>query len=127
CRHCGTALPEGALFCGECGRAVDVPAFAPRPRVPVPAAASAAGSVAPVASVVIPGPRPVLPAAESELSCPQCGEPVGEDDVFCGECGFVLSVSEPRPRFAPRVAPAAPASAPEPVAPEPVGADPAAE
>lgn len=22
CRYCGSDLPEGALFCGECGRAV---------------------------------------------------------------------------------------------------------
>lgn len=65
CRYCGTPLPPGALFCGECGRAVEsepVVERAPAVREPVPA-------------------------------CPQCGEPVDGNDVFCGECGFVLGSS----------------------------------
>lgn len=61
CRYCGTPLPPGALFCGECGRAVE--------SVPPHEAAPASGPV---------------PA------CPHCGEPVDGGDVFCGECGFVL-------------------------------------
>lgn len=90
CRFCGTALPEGALFCGECGRPVGVanpsPATPVRSRPAMPSIAVATGSA----------PEPVPSAVhvvDSEFSCPQCGEPIGEDDVFCGACGFVLSSS----------------------------------
>ncbi len=130
CRACGTSLPEGALFCGECGRPVDVPAFAPRPRVPVPASGP---SLQPVAAPDAPPPAfPVPHADDSEYTCPQCGQPVDEDDVFCGECGFVLAVSEPRPplsAFAPDLSDAAPVRQPvsvvdEQVVEEPVVAEP---
>lgn len=90
CTACGTALPEGALFCGECGRAVDVSRFAPRPRVAVPATSGA--------FALTPDTRlPVPSATDSEYTCPQCGEAIDEDDIFCGACGFVLAVSDPRP------------------------------
>lgn len=42
CSHCGTALPVGALFCGECGRPVQGRTSEPRG-----AAASPAGTAAP--------------------------------------------------------------------------------
>lgn len=90
CTACGTALPEGALFCGECGRAVEVSRFAPRPPIPVPAP-SGALALTPDARLPVPS------ADDSEFTCPQCGEAIDEDDIFCGSCGFVLSVSEPRP------------------------------
>ncbi|WP_395640389.1 zinc-ribbon domain-containing protein [Pseudolysinimonas sp.] len=86
CRFCGTALPDAAQFCGECGRPAPV-AQAPartRPAMPAivfssePEGERSAGSIA---------------VAESEYSCPQCGEPISDDDVFCGECGFVLTSS----------------------------------
>jgi hypothetical protein len=114
CKACGTALPEGALFCGECGRPVDVPTFAPRPRVPIPAAATLQFSSEPDPT---PPSLPAVSAEESEFTCPQCERPVDEDDIFCGECGFVLSVSEPRPplsAFAPDLSDAAPAIRDEP-------------
>jgi predicted nucleic acid-binding Zn ribbon protein len=79
CRFCGTALPEGALFCGECGRTVVAPT--------------------PTSEIVFsseldpePSARPALPV-DSEYTCPQCGAPIADDDVFCGECGFVLTSS----------------------------------
>ncbi|RUQ05661.1 zinc ribbon domain-containing protein, partial [Curtobacterium sp. HSID17257] len=34
CEHCGSMLPDGAIFCGECGRSVNVSAN----RRPAPAA-----------------------------------------------------------------------------------------
>lgn len=88
CRFCGTGLPEGAQFCGECGR-------------PVPAAkAPAAPRTRPVMPAIMFSSEPQSEAvahpvaiADSEFSCPQCGAPISEDDVFCGECGFVLSSS----------------------------------
>lgn len=128
CTACGTTLPEGALFCGECGRAVG--AFAERPRVTVPAGD-------PMPAVAPPSARmaPVVASSDSEFSCPQCGEEIDEDDVFCGECGFVLAVSEPRPplsAFAPDLSDAAPVrpgandtTELEPLAAEPVVEEPA--
>jgi predicted nucleic acid-binding Zn ribbon protein len=88
CRFCGTALPEGAQFCAECGRPAPV------------ATAPAAPRTRPVMPAIVfssdPQPEPVarpIAVADSEFSCPQCGAPIDEDDVFCGECGFVLSSS----------------------------------
>jgi predicted nucleic acid-binding Zn ribbon protein len=90
CRFCGTALPEGALFCGECGRPVAASATrhpaVDRERAvmpPIRPSFAPASEPAPVAVTVV----------ESEFSCPQCGEPIAEDDVFCGACGFVLASS----------------------------------
>ncbi len=97
CRFCGTALPEGALFCGECGRAVPVAAStAPSPRrrfaIPpvtaAPAASPLAFSSEPDADPPV---RPTVHIPESGFNCPQCGEQITPVDVFCGECGFVLS------------------------------------
>jgi hypothetical protein len=99
CRFCGTALPEGALFCGECGRAVPVAATttpSPRRRAPMPpvtpaaAASPLAFSSEPDAE---PQSRPTVHIPESGFNCPQCGEQISPTDVFCGECGFVLSGS----------------------------------
>lgn len=128
CIACGTTLPEGALFCGECGRAVG--AFAERPRVTVPASDSTPAAVATAAVRT----TPVVASSASEFSCPQCGEEIDEDDVFCGECGFVLAVSEPRPpisAFAPDLSDAAPVrpgandtTELEPLPPEPIADEP---
>lgn len=89
CRFCGTTLPSGALFCGECGRSVastanNVAVSRERAGMPSSIASSAAASDPAPAGVTL---------VESEFSCPQCGEPIAEDDVFCGACGFVLASS----------------------------------
>lgn len=93
CRYCGTTLPEGALFCGECGRAVEAPTFAPPPRATVPPAATL--SFSSPGAVVEPDAR-AFPTIDSEHTCPQCGEEIDAGDVFCGECGFVVGMSAPR-------------------------------
>jgi predicted nucleic acid-binding Zn ribbon protein len=83
CRFCGTALPEGAQFCGECGRTVAAPSTQ-RPVLPEILFSSE------------PDPEPVarpVAVADSEYTCPQCGAAIDDDDVFCGECGFVLTSS----------------------------------
>jgi len=59
CAGCGTALLEGAVFCGSCG-------------APVSAAAPAAAT-------------PAVPAAPAV--CGQCGEPLREGARFCRKCG----------------------------------------
>jgi len=93
CRFCGTALPEGALFCGECGR--PVPEAAARP-AKLPASTRPAMPEIRFSPESESDPEPLprtVTVVESEYTCPQCGEPIDEDDVFCGECGFVLSSS----------------------------------
>ncbi len=102
CRYCGTDLPEAALFCGECGRAVHVGLRAQ----PAAAAASDTSAGFSIADLAFSSPEQTsepgvddahqLPdgvtfdPSSAVERCPQCGEPTGEDDVFCGECGFVL-------------------------------------
>lgn len=71
CAYCGTALPEGALFCGECGRSV--------PRSP-----SSGSHTAPV-----PAGQPIA------VVCRHCGATLAANDIFCSECGLVShTVSE---------------------------------
>jgi predicted nucleic acid-binding Zn ribbon protein len=125
CRFCGAALPEGALFCGECGRTVAAAPVKQRPVLPEIFFSSE------------PDPEPAArpAAAESEYSCPQCGAAIDDDDVFCGECGFVLTssyLSAPSdplgdPRDTNRIEPLVVAeSEPEPE-PEPIAAAPEPE
>ena len=55
CRYCGTALPEGALFCGECGQPVAAATTEPATgsSVIVPAARSVRGSGALLGTAVV--------------------------------------------------------------------------
>ncbi|MEO6532408.1 MAG: zinc-ribbon domain-containing protein [Pseudolysinimonas sp.] len=104
CHYCGTALPDGALFCGECGQpvtAVDSEG---------PARPSTGFSIADLA-FSSPGetsqpdererdlpdgsPPDAGHSGDSAAGCPQCGEPMADGDVFCGECGFVLRAVTP--------------------------------
>lgn len=107
CRYCGTELPVGALFCGECGQ----PVAASAPSDSEQSAPPAAGfSIADLAfsspgetfdpdddDRVLPDGSALEPSdsAESGSHCPQCGEAMAEGDVFCGECGFVLRTVSP--------------------------------
>ncbi|MBC7403295.1 MAG: zinc ribbon domain-containing protein [Microbacteriaceae bacterium] len=97
CSFCGTPLPPGALFCGECGRAT-----AGAPPVSVTLAAAPPPSIAHRQTGGY-FPSPVLPTVQNPIpplvvprldgtatvACEQCGSPMSEDDIFCGECGFV--------------------------------------
>ncbi|HEY4225229.1 MAG TPA: zinc-ribbon domain-containing protein [Pseudolysinimonas sp.] len=68
CRYCGTALPQGALFCGECGQPVSsAPTTASSAATvssirPVPAAGAAAAA-SPTAPVTTMDPAAARPAA----------------------------------------------------------------
>nr|WP_167047443.1 zinc-ribbon domain-containing protein [Salinibacterium sp. ZJ454] len=105
CTHCGTELPRGAMFCGECGRAVAPP-----------------NRIVPPASVV---PQPDGNQAP-ELHCEQCGAAMAAADIFCGECGFVARSVTDNFTTGPRT-PAVPIQPPpvlfvEPPAPPPLRA-----
>jgi hypothetical protein len=89
CRFCGTLLPQGALFCGECGRSVSAPPperTSPRQRLfPVPAQTGAV--VVPPVAPVVPEPEPVavepvVPEPEPEIPEP---EPVVTEEVVVPE------------------------------------------
>lgn len=65
CRYCGTLLPDEALFCPECGRAVTFD----QTRMPSTASGPAAGSIAPAPTATLladSAPTGVDPAADDE-------------------------------------------------------------
>ncbi len=79
CVSCGTELPFGAMFCGECGRSVR--------------AGSAIRPEAPSADVDAPAAAPEAAApAAADMHCTDCGSVVRVGDIFCGECGAVVAV-----------------------------------
>src|SRR5664279_254869 len=107
CHYCGTALPDGALFCGECGQPVGSGAVATlhephepheSPESQVSAPPATGFSIADLAfsspgetsepedhDRELPDGTP-LDAADPTVSaahCPQCGEAMAEGDVFC--------------------------------------------
>lgn len=82
CNYCGTELPVGALFCGECGRAVGSVPSAIDQNVAPPSAFHWLGQA-------------------DETRCDQCGAALLANDIFCGECGYITrqvadSISRPR-------------------------------
>lgn len=93
CRYCGSDLPEGALFCGECGRAVLVEEL-------VGASVGAENAAGEEDYARFAPPPEVYQTGEpvAALHCPQCDSLVEDADVFCGECGFVLKAVVPGPR-----------------------------
>jgi predicted component of type VI protein secretion system len=111
--HCGTVLPAGALFCGECGRSLAAakpaaPEAAAVHRTPLQRAAVAQSAPVrwvedPVTGSALENETEVEFTAGTELDadeidvevgpgdvrCEQCQAIMGGDDIFCGECGFV--------------------------------------
>ena len=76
CNHCGTALPRGAIFCGECGRRVSAPADAIAPPPPAEESGQA------------PTPQAATPTAEAGLVPPP---PTPQRDAASASQGWSLS------------------------------------
>ena len=100
CRYCGTRLPTGAMFCGECGRSVAaavaptaVTPLLPSP-APSPTAAAAPTFSHPDSAAPASDPAPAFPTGTLS-HCAQCGSPMEPGDIFCGECGFVARTVMP--------------------------------
>ncbi|MBK4347518.1 double zinc ribbon domain-containing protein [Lacisediminihabitans changchengi] len=101
CTFCGSALPGGALFCGECGRAVaaaESVATAVVAPIAQPPAPPALVSPPPVAQ---PEPHERPWSESTDARCQQCGTAMGPQEIFCSECGAVSplaarSFSQPR-------------------------------
>src|SRR5690554_5593873 len=86
CRFCDSDLPDRALFCGECGRAV----VSASP----PSNSAAHPIVARPLTVAAPPPEPGAAISTGVIrtvvdACEQCGSALAPTDIFCGECGFV--------------------------------------
>ena len=124
CFYCGTELPDGAMFCGECGRPVNTkggrgakaktapeaiaqalgaeplhePAAVevPEPAAVLPASEPAVPDYVSAIEPVTPGPRPAAAAVGER--CAQCGAPLAASEIFCPECGFVRQRESPRLR-----------------------------
>lgn len=87
CRYCDSELPDRALFCGECGRAVATATAPSTAQISHPI-------VARPLTVAAPPPEPGLAVSTGAIgiavdACEQCGSSLGPTDIFCGECGFI--------------------------------------
>jgi len=72
CPNCGASIPEGALFCPECGVNLNIPAFCP----------NCGAKTSPGADI--------CPACKTWLlegQCKFCYTELAPDAVFCPECG----------------------------------------
>lgn len=105
CPHCGKLLPDYAVFCGKCGKAITIKK-APKQPLPEPQAVTCpnCGSPLPdnaafctncgIAVNFSEPPKPELPEPQT-IHCPHCGSPLSEDAAFCSNCGQAVNFSEP--------------------------------
>lgn len=91
CRFCDSELPQGALFCGECGRAVSA-----APSAAIDASHPIAGRPLTVPAAPEPGLTVATGPDGGVNSCEQCGSALAPTDIFCGECGFITRVVDAR-------------------------------
>lgn len=107
CSYCSTDLPAGALFCGECGRAVSSVSTSARvpPIETVPPVEPAETAEPPETAEPDARSKPVSWITSDDRAgsinddreaCADCATPFATSDIFCGECGAV----RPLPRSA---------------------------
>ena len=112
CFNCGAKVPDGSLFCGECGTKLSIPVEEPKvveepvaavePEVVEEPAAAVEPEVVeePAATVepkVVEKPAAtVKPAAVEYVFCMECGAKNEAGSKFCEECGNILFEEEPK-------------------------------
>jgi hypothetical protein len=91
CEVCGTELPHGALFCGECGRAVSVRT------VRAESESEVAADVAPAAAPPMPNPQWADDLFSEDAAHEELGpdESAPEDDEFIGASKLEKASDEP--------------------------------
>lgn len=105
CPHCGKLLPDHAVFCGKCGKAITVSKM-PRPTPPEPQNAVCSNCGSPLSpgaafcsicgkAVPVSQPTPPVPPEPQNTVCSNCGSPLSPDAAFCSICGKAAVVSQP--------------------------------
>ncbi|MCU1409892.1 MAG: hypothetical protein JWR04_599 [Rhodoglobus sp.] len=92
CFYCGTELPAGAMFCGECGRPVNTKGGR---------SSKASSKAAPEAVVPVPREEPAAPEPVVEASAPPEPEPVAEPLPEPEAAPAAVAEPEPLPEPAP--------------------------
>jgi hypothetical protein len=108
CRNCGTELPPGAMFCGECGTTVAVPKGAAAPKLVEPTTRARPGDTAVI--------QPLVPSARTSPAASQATTPVEPAPPTTP----IPRITVPRPLPMPPAAEVAPVSAAAVVPPAPV-------
>jgi predicted amidophosphoribosyltransferase len=84
CQNCGASIPEGALFCPECGFDLSSPSFCPN----CGAKTSPGADICPVCKTwLLEGQCKFCytELAPDAVFCPECGNP--KDGILCPNCG----------------------------------------
>ena len=93
CPHCGTELPEGALFCAVCGN-----------RIAPETEAEPVTEKEPEPVIVKAAEEPQAPVqSEPEPVCPKCGTKLPKGASFCNNCGYNLKTGKPAGKAAPTI------------------------
>jgi uncharacterized OB-fold protein len=85
CPECDAALLSDAIFCAECGHALDQPAWAPDEPAPDKPAADKPAEEESAAEE--PPDEPADPLPDEPAICANCSAVLLPDSMFCAECG----------------------------------------
>ena len=102
CPHCGKLLPDHAVFCGKCGKAITVSKMStPIPPEPQNTVCSNCGSplsadaaFCSICGKAVPVNQPAQPEPQNAV-CSNCGSPLSPGAAFCSICGKAAAVSQP--------------------------------
>jgi hypothetical protein len=93
CSYCDTALPVGAMFCGECGRVVSPRSTRESKPIISPELINQPLNSQPLIDQPLTNQPLLVQQSDSTRRCEQCGSAMEPADIFCGECGFVSRAS----------------------------------